>query len=124
MIKYTKTHEWIKVEGNNGIIGISDFAQKELGDIVFVEAPAIGSEVKAGTQMGTVESVKAVSELNCPASGKVLEVNKELETSPQFVNEDPMGKGWIIKIALSSLSELDALMDEAAYQKYTAEQAH
>jgi glycine cleavage system H protein len=124
MIKYTKTHEWIKVEGNNGTIGISDFAQKELGDIVFVESPAAGSEVKAGTQMGTVESVKAVSELNCPASGKVIEINKELETSPQFVNEDPMGKGWIIKITLSNPAELDALMDEAAYQKYTAEQAH
>ena len=124
MIKYTKTHEWINVEGNKGTIGISDFAQKELGDIVFVEAPAVGDQVKAGTQMGTVESVKAVSELNCPASGKVVEVNGELANSPQFVNEDPMGKGWIIRIEISNPAELDALMDEAAYQKYVAEHAH
>lgn len=124
MTKYSKTHEWIKVEGSIGTIGVTDFAQKELGDIVFVEAPKEGSEVKAGTQMGTVESVKAVSELNSPASGKVTETNKELDNSPQLLNEDPMGKGWIIKIEVSNPAELDSLMDEESYAKYTAEQSH
>ncbi|MCX7830801.1 MAG: glycine cleavage system protein GcvH [Acidobacteria bacterium] len=123
-MKFTKTHEWIEVEGKIGTIGISDFAQKELGDIVFVETPKVGDEIKAGTQMGTVESVKAVSELNAPASGKVVEVNKELETAPQLLNEDPFGKGWIIKIELSDPSELDSLMDENSYRGYIAEQSH
>ena len=124
MVKFTKTHEWIKVEGNTGTVGLTDFAQKELGDIVFVETPHVGDAVSAGTQMGTVESVKAVSELNCPASGKVTEINKELETAPQLLNEDPYGKGWIIKIELSNPAELESLMDEAAYKSYVAEQGH
>lgn len=123
-MKFTKTHEWIEVVGKVGTIGISDFAQKELGDIVFVETPKEGDEIKAGTQMGTVESVKAVSELNAPASGKVVEVNKELETAPQLLNEDPFGKGWIIKIELSDPSELDSLMDEKSYKDYISEQGH
>jgi len=120
-MKFTKTHEWIEVVGKIGTIGITDFAQKELGDIVFVETPKEGDEIKAGTQMGTVESVKAVSELNAPASGKVVEVNKELETAPQLLNEDPFGKGWIIKIELSNPSELDSLMDEKSYKDYISE---
>jgi glycine cleavage system H protein len=123
-MKFTKTHEWIEVDGKIGTIGITDFAQKELGDIVFVETPKEGDEIKGGTQMGTVESVKAVSELNAPVSGKVIEVNKELETSPQLLNEDPTGKGWIIKIELSDPSELDALMDEKSYKDYIAEHSH
>lgn len=123
-MKFTKTHEWIEVEGKIGTIGITDFAQKELGDIVFVETPKEGQEIKGGTQMGTVESVKAVSELNAPVSGKVVEVNKELETLPQLLNEDPFGKGWIIKIELSNPSELDELMDEMSYKDYIAEHNH
>lgn len=123
-MKFTKTHEWIEVDGKIGTIGITDFAQKELGDIVFVEIPKEGDEIKGGTQMGTVESVKAVSELNAPASGKVIEVNRELETAPQLLNEDPFGKGWIIKIELSDLSELESLMDENSYKDYIAEHSH
>lgn len=123
-MKFTKTHEWIKVEGSIGIIGITDFAQKELGDIVYVEMPKVGDEVKALTQMGTIESVKAVSELNSPASGKVIEINSELETSPQLLNEDPYGRGWIIKIELTNLGELNSLMDEEEYKKYIAEIEH
>lgn len=123
-MKFTKTHEWIEVDGKIGTIGITDFAQKELGDIVFVEIPKEGDDIKGGTQMGTVESVKAVSELNAPASGKVIEVNRELETAPQLLNEDPFGKGWIIKIELSDPSELDSLMDENSYKDYIAEHSH
>lgn len=123
-MKFTKTHEWIKVEGSIGIIGITDFAQKELGDIVYVEMPKVGDEVKALTQMGTIESVKAVSELNSPASGKVIEINSELETSPQLLNEDPYGRGWIIKIELTNPEELNSLMDEEEYKKYIAEIEH
>lgn len=123
-MKFTKTHEWIKVEGSIGIIGITDFAQKELGDIVYVEMPKVGDEVKALTQMGTIESVKAVSELNSPASGKVIEINSELETSPQLLNEDPYGRGWIIKIELTNPEELNSLMDEEEYKKYVAEIEH
>lgn len=123
-MKFTKTHEWVMVEGNIATVGISDFAQKELGDIVFVETPQVGEDVTSQKQMGTVESVKAVSDLNSPVSGKVVEVNKELENSPQLLNEDPFGKGWILKVELSNPLELDSLMDEESYQKYIAEMGH
>ena len=123
-MKFTKTHEWVMVEGNIATVGISDFAQKELGDIVFVETPEVGELVTSQKQMGTVESVKAVSDLNSPVSGKVVEVNKELENSPQLLNEDPFGKGWILKVELSNPLELDSLMDEESYKKYIAEMGH
>jgi glycine cleavage system H protein len=123
-MKFTKTHEWVMVEGNIATVGISDFAQKELGDIVFVETPQVGEDVTSQKQMGTVESVKAVSDLNSPVSGKVVEVNKELENSPQLLNEDPFGKGWILKVELSNPLELDSLMDEESYKKYIAEMGH
>lgn len=123
-MKFTKTHEWVKVEGNVATVGITDFAQKELGDIVFVETPKVGDNVEALKQMGTVESVKAVSELNSPVSGRVVDVNKELENSPQLLNEDPYGKGWIIKVELSNPQELDSLMDEESYNQYIAETGH
>lgn len=123
-LKYSKTHEWVKVEGGTGTVGITDFAQHELGDIVFVEAPGAGTGVAAGTQMGTVESVKAVSELNAPVSGTVAEANGELGDHPEFVNQDPYGKGWVVKVTLSDPGELDGLMDADAYAKYVAEQSH
>jgi len=123
-LKYSKTHEWAKVEGNTATVGVTDFAQHELGDIVFVEAPPVGETVTAGTQMGTVESVKAVSELNAPVSGTVAEVNAGLGDNPELVNKDPYGEGWVAKVTLSDPSELGGLMDAAAYAKYVAEQAH
>lgn len=123
-LKYTKSHEWIRVEGNVGTVGITDFAQHELGDIVFVEPPAQGSSISAGAQMGSVESVKAVSEVNSPASGTVVEVNAESADHPEILNSDPYGAGWIIKIALTDAGELAGLMDAAAYAKYVAESAH
>ncbi len=123
-LKYSKTHEWVKVEGGVGTVGITDFAQHELGDIVFVEAPQPGDAVSAGTQMGTVESVKAVSELNSPVSGTVAETNDALVDHPEFLNQDPYGNGWIVKVTLSNVKELDGLMDADAYGKYVAESGH
>lgn len=123
-LKYSQSHEWIRVEGAVGTVGITDFAQHELGDIVFVEAPAVGASVSAGAQMGSVESVKAVSEVNSPVSGKVAEVNAEPADHPELLNTDPYGAGWIIKVTLSDAGELAGLMDAAAYAKYVAESAH
>ena len=123
-LKYTKTHEWIRIEGDAGTVGISDFAQQELGDIVFVEAPAAGAQVEAGGPMGSVESVKAVSELNAPAAGTVVEVNEALADHPELLNQDPYGQGWIAKIKLSAPGDLGGLMDAAAYTRYIADTAH
>lgn len=123
-LKYTKTHEWVKVEGGAGTVGVSDFAQHELGDIVFVEAPQPGDTVTAGSQMGTVESVKAVSELNSPVSGMVAETNEALADHPEYLNQDPYGQGWIVKVTLSNPEELEGLMDADAYGKYVAESGH
>jgi glycine cleavage system H protein len=123
-LKYTKTHEWVNVQGGTGTVGVSDFAQQELGDIVFVEAPEAGSTVAAGVQMGSVESVKAVSELNAPVSGSVAEVNAILAERPELLNKDCYGEGWIVRITLSDPSELDGLMDAASYEKYVAEAKH
>lgn len=123
-LKYTKTHEWVKAEGGVGTVGVSDFAQQELGDIVFVEAPEVGSSVTAGAQMGSVESVKAVSELNAPVSGSVVEVNAALADHPELLNKDCYSEGWIAKITLSDASELSGLIDAAAYEKYIAEVKH
>ena len=123
-LKYTKSHEWIRVEGNVGTAGITDFAQQELGDIVFVEAPAQGSAVAAGAPMGSVESVKAVSEINAPASGAVSAVNADLADHPELLNADPYGKGWILKVTLANAGEISGLMDAAAYAAYVAESAH
>lgn len=120
-LKYTREHEWIRVEGNVGTVGITAFAQDQLGDVVFVELPPVGTEVKAGQQFGTVESVKTVSDLFAPVSGKVIEVNTALEKSPELVNQDPYGQGWMIKVELSNPAELDALLDAAAYQAFLKE---
>jgi glycine cleavage system H protein len=120
--KYTREHEWIQVNGNSAAVGITDYAQQSLGDIVFVEAPKVGAELTAGKTFGTVESVKAVSDLFAPASGTVTEVNGELATAPEKVNTDAHGS-WMVRITLKNPSELDALLSAADYEKYVAEEA-
>ena len=120
--RYTKQHEWIKVEGNTGTIGITDHAQSSLGDIVFVELPKPGAEVAAGKAFGTVESVKAVSELFAPASGSVTAVNEPLATTPEKINEDAHS-AWMIKITLKDPSEVSSLLNASDYEKYVAEEA-
>jgi glycine cleavage system H protein len=120
--KYTKEHEWIQVNGNTATVGITDYAQQSLGDIVFVELPKVGAELTAGKTFGTVESVKAVSDLFAPASGTVAEVNGELATAPEKVNKDPHGS-WMVKITLKNPKELDALLSAADYEKFVAEEA-
>ncbi|WP_129718220.1 glycine cleavage system protein GcvH [Pedobacter sp. SYP-B3415] len=115
-LKYTKDHEWVKVDGNEATIGITDFAQRELGDIVYVDINTVGEEVAKEAVFGTVEAVKTVSDLFMPVSGTVLEVNAELNNSPELVNSDPYGQGWMVKISLSDLSEIDGLLSADAYQ--------
>lgn len=117
-LKFTKDHEWIKVEGDTATVGISDYAQKQLGDVVFVELPEVGREVSSGDELAVVESVKAASEVYAPVSGEVTEVNEDLEGAPETVNAAPTGDGWFVKMTLSDAGELDALMDEAAYTEY------
>jgi glycine cleavage system H protein len=114
-IKYTTDHEYVSVEGDVATIGITDYAQSQLGDVVFVELPAMGKVLKQGDEAAVVESVKAASEVYAPVSGEVIAVNESLPDAPGTVNEDPLGKGWFIKMKLSDLAQLDALMDEAAY---------
>jgi len=120
---YTKEHEWIRVDGEIATVGITFHAQKELGDIVFVELPKVGAMVAAGKSLGSVESVKAVSDIYAPASGEVTEVNAELTAKPEKLNEDPHGAAWLAKIKLSNKSELKDLLSAAAYQAYLAEEA-
>ena len=120
-LKYSSDHEWIRVEGNNAYIGITDFAQDQLGDIVYVDISAQeGDEVASGEAFGSVEAVKTVSDLFMPVSGKLVEINEELNSAPEKINSDPYGEGWIIKIELSNASEIDALLDAAGYQEITA----
>jgi glycine cleavage system H protein len=116
--RYTDQHEWVRVDGDVATVGISDYAQSQLGDVVYVELPAVGKAVKQGGEMAVVESVKAASEVYAPASGTVTEVNGELTGTPQTVNEDAEGKGWFAKIKLSNAAELGKLMDAAAYKKF------
>ena len=120
--RYAKSHEWLSVDGDTGTVGITDYAQESLGDIVFVELPKLGAEVTAGKTFGTVESVKAVSDLYAPASGTVTEINGDLATSPEKVNKDPHGS-WMMKITLKNASELDGLLSAADYEKFVAEEA-
>ena len=120
--KYTKQHEWIQANGSTGTIGITDHAQEELGDIVFVELPKVGAELAAGKGFGTVESVKAVSDLYAPASGTVTEVNGNLATSPEAVNKDAHGS-WMLKMTLKNPGDLDRLLSAADYEKFVAEEA-
>lgn len=115
-LKYTKDHEWVKVDGNQVIIGITEYAQGELGDIVFVDIDPDIQEFVNGESFGTIEAVKTVSDLFAPCNGKVIEVNSSLEDQPELINTDPYGEGWIIKVELSDPSELDGLLDSATYQ--------
>lgn len=117
-VKYSKEHEWIRLEGNIGTIGISDFAQKELGDIVYVDITTYGDTVAKDAIFGTVEAVKTVSDLFLPVGGKVIELNKELDADPEAVNKDPYGKGWMVKIELTDATELNSLMDAEEYKKH------
>ena len=119
--KYTKEHEWIKVSGDTGTVGITDYAQHALGDVVFVELPKVGAKLAANQSLGTVESVKAVSEIYSPVSGEVTEINGTLANAPETINQDPHGAAWLIKIKLSNPAKLGGLMDAAAYQAYIAE---
>ena len=115
---YSESHEYVRVEGNIGIIGISDYAQHALGNVVYVDMPEEDDEVTAGEEFGAVESVKAASDLIAPVSGTVIEVNEALEDQPELINQDAFGAGWIIKVELSDETELDALMDAAAYEEH------
>ena len=115
-LKYTKEHEWIRVEGEEAVVGITDYAQSQLGDIVFVECETVGDALEAGETFGTIEAVKTVSDLYLPVAGEVLEFNEELEGEPELVNKDPYGKGWIVKIQISDETELDGLLNADAYK--------
>lgn len=118
-IKFTEDHEWIRMENDDtGVCGITDYAQDQLGELVFVELPEVGSEVSQGSEAAVIESVKAAGELKAPVSGTIVEVNEVLADEPEIVNNDPQGDGWFIKIKVQNTSELDALMDEDAYQQY------
>ena len=119
-VKYTEDHEWIRIDGEVGIVGITNFAQEQLGDIVFVELPETGASVGKGDQVAVVESVKAASELYAPVGGDVVEANGGLEDAPDTVNEDAEGGGWFFKIKITDASELDSLMDEEAYKAFIA----
>ena len=116
-LKYTNEHEWIRVEGDNAFIGITDYAQKELGDIVFVEVETEGEELQKGDTFGTIEAVKTVSDMFMPLTGEVLELNSKLEDEPEIINNDPYGDGWIIKISIKDSSELNALISNEDYSK-------
>lgn len=115
-LKYARTHEWVKIEGDLVITGITDHAQDELGDLVYVETPEVGSKVTAGEQAGVVESVKTASDIHAPVSGTVIEVNTDLEDDPDFVNDDPYGKGWIYKIKPDNIADVEKLLTNAEYE--------
>ena len=119
-LKYSKDHEWVRVEGDIATVGISDYAQEQLGDVVYVELPEAGRTVAQNEEAAVVESVKAASEVYAPVSGEVVEVNQALEDDPALVNGDPTGEGWFLKLRLSAPGELDGLMDEAAYADYVS----
>jgi glycine cleavage system H protein len=119
--RYTKEHEWVDVKGDVATIGITDYAQHELGDVVFVELPKPGAKIEAGKSFGTVESVKAVSEIFCPVSGDVIEINPALGNAPEKINSDPHGTAWLVKVRLANPAEVKELMDAAAYEAFIAE---
>ncbi len=123
-LKYSREHEWVRVEGNRATVGITDFAQHQLGDVVFVEVPTVGAAVTVGQGFSVVESVKAVSDIYAPLSGTVAAVNDALNDTPEIINGDPYGDGWIAVIEMSNPGELDALLDAAGYEKFTAEGGH
>ena len=121
-IKFTQEHEWILIEEKAiGVVGITDYAQQQLGDIVFVELPEVGKEINQGDDVSVIESVKAASELNTPISGEIIEIKQGLNDAPETINNDPMGTGWIMKIKIADSSELEGLMDEQAYKNFLVE---
>jgi len=119
-LRYTKDHEWIRLDGNTATIGITDFAQRELGDIVYVEVESVGKQLEAGVVFGTVEAVKTVSDLYLPVSGTVTEMNTNLNKSPDLVNNDPYGEGWMIKMTVDDAADVEALLDASAYESLVA----
>ena len=121
-LRFTKDHEWVRLDGNLAVVGITDYAQSQLGDVVYVELPQIGQRVEQGKEAAVVESVKAASEVYAPVSGEVAEVNEALAADPAMVNADPMGDGWFLKLRLDDPKQLDGLMDEAAYKRLVEEQ--
>ena len=121
--KYAKSHEYVNVEGDIATIGITDYAQKELGDVVFVELPQVGTQLEANEELGSIESVKAVSELFAPVTGEVIEVNEDLAEKPELVNTDPWGDGWMIKVKMSNQDDLDELMTAEEYEEYVEKEA-
>ena len=123
-LKYTKEHEWVKIDGANATVGITDYAQSSLGDIVYVEMPKPGAQVEQFKQMGVVESVKAVSDIYAPLSGTVVEINGEVENDPAKVNNDPFGQGWLVKIKITDAAQAGQLLDAAAYKAVVDEAAH
>ena len=118
-VKYSSDHEWVRVEGNEAFVGITDFAQDELGEIVYVDVSSEGENLSQGEVFGSIEAVKTVSDLMMPLSGEVLEVNAKLDNAPELVNSDPFGEGWIIRVAMKDAAELDQLMSAAAYKEFT-----
>ncbi|HEY7543921.1 MAG TPA: glycine cleavage system protein GcvH [Blastocatellia bacterium] len=122
-LSYTKDHEWVRVKGDTAIVGITDHAQNQLGDVVYVELPKVGEKFESGEPFGSVESVKAVSEIYMPLGGEVSEVNAALADSPELVNEDPYGKGWMIEIKIADPAEIDGLLSAAEYEDYLKEEA-
>jgi len=122
-LRYSKDHEWIRVEGDSGTIGITDHAQEELGDIVYVELPKVGAKLERASSFGSVESVKAVSDIYCPVSGEVAETNQVLAESPEKVNDDPYGTGWLIRLKLANPAQLDQLMTAAQYSEYISSES-
>ncbi len=123
-LKYSKTHEWIRVEGDIAVVGITDFAQRELSDIVYVDVNTVGQTVSKDTPIGTIEAVKAVSDLNAPVSGEVVAANEALKDNPALVNTEPYGAGWIARVRITNRVEIDELLDSAAYAELAAKSAH
>jgi glycine cleavage system H protein len=121
-LRYTKQHQWVRLTENVGVIGITDYAQQELGDIVYVDLPRVGTKVEQGKTMGSVESVKAVSDIYSPLSGEVMELNDALATAPEKLNESPHGDGWLVKVRLSAPNEIQGLLSAADYEKYVSEE--
>ncbi|HUT73739.1 MAG TPA: glycine cleavage system protein GcvH [Armatimonadota bacterium] len=121
-LRYTSTHQWARIEGETATIGVTHYAQDQMGDLVYVELPEVGDDVTAGAPCGQVESVKAVSDVNSPVSGEVTEINEALVDAPETVNKDPYGEGWLFKVQLSDASEAEDLLDSAAYQAYLAKE--
>jgi glycine cleavage system H protein len=122
--RYTNEHEWVKVEDGVATLGVTDFAQKELGEVVFVELPEVGHVFDAGDEIGTIESVKAVAEIYTPLAGEIVEVNEALKDDPELVNEDPHADGWLVKVKFSASSDVDDLMDAEAYEEFTQQGKH